>query len=189
MIGRRHRIVLESRKLGYFVDIFIPRAMKEQLAVLERLSPLRQSDTYKMVNSRGMEMAVVRVGGFGPAGITNTISYYHINHRDGAWRQLSSVPHVECCNFGTAVVHNMLYVVGGAFNQGLQENIHPFGFCYNPRQDKWTSVAAMTRERCRFTLTECGGKLYAVGGSSEDSCQLELEDEVSCDWLWLGHVT
>ena len=91
MIRRRHRILLESRKLGYFVDIFIPRAMKEQLAVLERLSPLRQSDTYKMVNSRGMEMAVVRVGGFGPAGITNTISYYHINHRDGAWRQLSSV--------------------------------------------------------------------------------------------------
>ena len=47
----------------------------------------------------------------------------------------------------------------------------------------------MTRERCRFTLTECGGKLYAVGGSSEDSCQLELEDEVSCGWLRRGHVT
>ena len=101
-----------------------------------------------MVNSRGMEMAVVRVGGFSSSGITNSISYYHINHKQGAWRQLTSVPHVECCNFGAAVLHNLLYVVGGAFNQVggcLQENIHPFGFCYNPRQDKWNTLSAMIR--------------------------------------------
>jgi len=85
---------------------------------------------------------------------------------------------VECCNFGASVLHNLLYVVGGCWNQGLQENIHPFGFCYNPRQDKWTTTSAMIRERCRFTLTECGGKLYAVGGSSETG---ELEDEVSVE--------
>ena len=154
------------------------KCMKDKLAALERLSPLRQSDTYKMVNSRGMEMAVVRVGGFGTSGITNSISYYHVNHKDGAWRHLTSVPHVECCNFGASVLHNLLYVVGGCWNQGLQENIHPFGFCYNPRQDKWTTTTAMIRERCRFTLTECGGKLYAVGGSTETG---ELEDEVSVE--------
>ena len=123
-------------------------------------------------------MAVVRVGGFTSTGITNSISYYHINHKQGAWRQLTSIPHVECCNFGSAVLHNMLYVVGGCFNQGLQENIHPFGFCYNPRQDKWTTLNTMIRERCRFTLTECGGKLYAIGGCSET---LEMEDEVSVE--------
>ena len=77
--------------MRYFVDTSILRAMKEQLAVLERLSPLRQSDTYKMVNSRGMEMAVVRVGGFGPAGITNTISYCHTSREGGVWRILSEV--------------------------------------------------------------------------------------------------
>jgi len=105
-------------------------------------------------------MAVVKVGGFGPSGITNNISYYHTNSKDGGvWRHLTAVPHVECCNVGVAVLHNLLYVVGGCFNQGLQENIHPFGFCYNPRQDKWATISAMVRERCRFTLTECGGKL------------------------------
>ena len=152
--------------------------MKERLAALERLSPLRQSDTYKMVNSRGMEMAVVKVGGFGPSGMTNSVSYCHNLHQEGTWRELSSVPHVESCNFGVAVLHNMLYIVGGCFNQGLQENIHPFGFCYNPRIDKWNTIAAMTRERCRFSLTECGGKLYAVGGCSETG---EMEDDVSVE--------
>ena len=169
---------IPSRDMAGMMDRPGLRSMKDKLAALERLSPLRQSDTYKMVNSRGMEMAVVRVGGFGTSGITNSISYYHINHKNGAWRHLTSVPHVECCNFGVAVLHNLLYVVGGCFNQGLQENIHPFGFCYNPRQDKWTTTNAMIRERCRFTLTECRGKLYAVGGSSETP---ELEDEVSCE--------
>ena len=163
-----------------FISSEYKNIFQDKLAALERLSPLRQSDTYKMVNSRGMEMAVVRVGGFNGtnSGITNSISYYHINHKNGAWRQLTSVPHVECCNFGAAVLHNLLYIVGGCFNQGLQENIHPFGFCYNPRQDKWTTVNAMIRERCRFTLTECGGKLYAIGGSSET---IEMEDEVSVE--------
>ena len=77
------------------------------------------------------------------------------------------MPHVECCNSAAAVLHNQLYVVGGCWEEGQQENIHGFGFRYDPRQDKWSSTAQLGRERCRFTLTECGGKLYAVGGDSE----------------------
>jgi len=170
---------IPSRDIVGMMDRPALKTMKDKLAALERLSPLRQSDTYKMVNSRGMEMAVVKVGGFGPSGITNDISYYHTNCKEGGvWRQLTAVPHVECCNVGVAVLHNQLYVVGGCFNQGLQENIHPFGFCYNPRQDKWTTISAMVRERCRFTLTECGGKLFAIGGCSES---IEMEDDVSVE--------
>ena len=37
----------------------------------------------------------------------------------------------------------------------------------------------MVRERCRFSLTECGGKLYAIGGCSETAA---LEDDVSVEW-------
>ena len=169
---------IPSKDIAIMLDRPGLPSIKDKLAVLERLSPLRQSDTYKMVNSRGMEMAVVKVGGFQTSGITNSISYLHINHKNGVWRRLTSIPHIESCNFGVAVLHNQLYVVGGCFNQGLQENIHPFGFCYNPRQDKWSTMTAMNRDRCRFTLTECQGKLYAVGGSSETP---ELEDEVSCE--------
>ena len=144
-----------------------------------------------MVNCRGMEMAVVRVGGFGPSGITNTISYCHTEREGAGWRILSEVsiasllcslqlelgndfstvfpllksshaslslglsvtlllsqsspcyhlsnspqsrssrqlflslfmismavpqvPHIECCNFGVAVLHNQLYILGGCF--------------------------------------------------------------------------
>ena len=65
------------------------------------------------------------------------------------------------------MLNNELYVIGGCFNQALEENIHPFGFRYNPRTNKWTTMAPMHRERCRFSLSVLGGQLYAVGGASE----------------------
>ena len=82
---------IPSRDILALLDRPGLKSMRDKLAALERLSPLRQSDTYKMVNSRGMEMAVVRVGGFGPSGITNTISYCHTSREGGVWRLLSEV--------------------------------------------------------------------------------------------------
>ncbi|KAK3908107.1 Kelch-like protein 26 [Frankliniella fusca] len=126
-----------------------------------------------LVNSRGMELAVVKVGGFGLAGITNEITYFLPSA--GKWKHLTTIPHVEQCNFGTAVLDNELYVVGGCFNQSLQENIHPFGFRYSPRSNKWTTISPMQRERCRFSLNVILGRLYAIGGASE------MEDEIADD--------
>ena len=88
---------IPSRDILALLDRPGLKSMRDKLAALERLSPLRQSDTYKMVNSRGMEMAVVRVGGFGPSGITNTISYCHTSREGGVWRLLSEVLFIFIC--------------------------------------------------------------------------------------------
>ncbi|RZF35453.1 hypothetical protein LSTR_LSTR013111 [Laodelphax striatellus] len=128
--------------------------------------PLPSPHSSSLLNSRGMELAVVKVGGFGIGGITNEITYFLPS--TNKWRHLTSIPHVEQCNYGTAVLDNDLYVVGGCFNQSLQENIHPFGFRYNPMEDLWSTMAPMEQERCRFSLTVVGGRLWAVGGASEE---------------------
>jgi hypothetical protein len=47
--------------------------------------------------------------------VTNELSYFFTE--SGHWRHLTSVPHIECSNFGCAVVDNEVYVVGGCFNQ------------------------------------------------------------------------
>ena len=183
-----------GREIASVVDRPGLRTIRDRLRTLERLSPVRQSDTFKILNSRGMKMALVKVGGFDASELTNQISYLHCSEDglEGSWSPLTRIPHVECCNFGCAVLQNQLYVVGGCFNQDLQENIHPFGFRYCARLDKWTTMAAMNRERCRFTLTECGGRLYAVGGSAEDTaggggtqedeCTVEMYDPNSDLW-------
>ncbi|XP_023326536.1 kelch-like protein 34 [Eurytemora carolleeae] len=175
-----------GREIAGVVDRPGLRSIRDRLRTLERLSPVRQSDTFKILNARGMKMALVKVGGFGPAGITNQISYYHCEGgREGSWNPLTTIPHIESCNFGCSVLHNQLYIVGGCFNQELQENIHPFGFRYCARLDKWTTIAAMNRERCRFSLTECGGRLYAIGGCAEvgeDDCTVESYDPNTDLW-------
>lgn len=119
----------------------------------------------ELTNSRGMELAICMVGGFRIAGVTNEITYYlpSINK----WQHLTSIPHVEQCNYGTAVQGNELYVVGGCYNVCLKEYIHPFGFRYNPMSNKWTTIAPMQTDRCRFSLNFVGNFLYAIGGVSE----------------------
>ncbi|XP_054267106.1 kelch-like protein 26 isoform X2 [Macrosteles quadrilineatus] len=167
----------------------ILRRVDQQLSRLVLSEALRQSRHHRatplpspLVNSRGMELAVVKVGGFGIGGITNEITYFLPS--SGKWRHLTTIPHVEQCNFGTAVLHNDLYVVGGCFNQSLQENIHPFGFRYSPRRDEWATMAPMQQERCRFSLNVVGDRLYAVGGVSEmeeDSVEEEGEGDSACE--------
>ncbi len=140
--------------------------LQDKLSNCDKLIKFR--DDYGLLNLRGMTLSIVKVGGFGPCGITNKIAYFSpVN----TWLPLSSIPHIECSNFGCAVVQNTLYVIGGCFNQTdslatLTEHVHPFGFAYNPRKNEWSRIAPMNRERCRFTLVPCGkDKLVAIGGS------------------------
>lgn len=119
-----------------------------------------------LTNSRGMELALINIGGFRSfAGITNEITYYLPSIKK--WRHLTSIPHVEQCNYGTAVLRNELYVVGGCYNVCLKEYIHPFGFRYNPLTNKWTTINPMKQDRCRFSLNFVSNYLYAVGGARE----------------------
>ncbi|KAJ9587276.1 hypothetical protein L9F63_019207 [Diploptera punctata] len=164
--------VLQQTALGqHLYRLVLSETCRQSRVHASNLVPASKSSP--LVNSRGMELAVVKVGGFGIGGITNEITYFLPSV--GKWRHLTSIPHVEQCNFGTAVLDNDLYVVGGCFNQSLQENIHPFGFRYSPRYNKWTTMAPMQRERCRFSLNVLSGHLYAIGGASE----VDDEEEVS----------
>lgn len=167
-----HFIEISRRKLDNILDkMFEDRKCEWQLYKIILQEVYRQTNNEvsrlvsSLLNSRGMEMAVLKIGGFGMSGITNEITYCFASERK--WKHLTSIPHVEQCNFGTAVFNNELYIVGGCFNQSLQENIHPFGFKYTPRCNKWSTMAPMKIERCRFSLNVVGDLLYAVGGASE----------------------
>lgn len=127
---------------------------------------------YKPECVRGMDKALVIIGGFGRNGITNNIMYSIKSEKE--WHYLTKIPHVDQCNFGATVYNNNLYIVGGCFNQSLQEVVHPFGFKYNPRLNKWQTIEPMSRGRCRFTLNVLENYLYAIGGSTEVDIGMEL---------------
>ncbi|XP_013112381.2 kelch-like protein 26 [Stomoxys calcitrans] len=118
-----------------------------------------------LINSRGMELALVKIGGFETNGLTNQISCFLPSV--GKWESLTVIPHIEQCNYGTAVLGNDLYIVGGSYDVCLKEYIHPFGFRYCPTKDKWKTIAPIQADRCRFSLNAMGNFLYAVGGVCE----------------------
>lgn len=129
------------------------------------LESSRQKDIANLaglVNLRGFEKAIVNIGGFqSTTGMTNSLTFFH--EKTNRWEHLTDVPHVEQANFGVAVLKNEIYVVGGCFNQSLQENVHPFGFKYNVYTRKWSSIASMINERCGFFLGSNNERLYAIG--------------------------
>ena len=119
-------------------------------------------------NLRGFQQTVLVAGGFsGDTGMTSSIWYLDLSL--ASLTRLTRIPHVDQCNFGMAAYNNKLYVIGGCFNDQMQEIIHSFGFCYDPAEDSWNSIAQMISERCRFFLGVADGYLYAIGGDPHAS--------------------
>lgn len=75
--------------------LIVSQVLMDQAAYVQRKKP-----TASLVNTRGMELAIVKVGGFGMAGVTNEITYYLPSI--GRWKRLTTIPHVEQSNFGMA---------------------------------------------------------------------------------------
>lgn len=62
---------------------------------------LQIENEYKLLNNRGMSLALVKIGGFELTGLTNEITYAFTSSRnpqsiiEGPWRSLTEVPHVK----------------------------------------------------------------------------------------------
>lgn len=132
-----------------------------------------------LINLRGYEETVVICGGFRPGqGMTNSVQCY--NKSNGILKTLTCVPHIEQCNFGTSVINNKLYVVGGCYNDDqMEEFVHGFGFCFDPTRNAWQNIAPMNTERCRFYLGAVGNKLYAIGG--DPAASMETGEFAQCE--------
>lgn len=141
------------------------------------------ASSHHLTNSRGMELALVRVGGFGVDGITNAITYFLPSKK--RWQNLTVIPHVVQSNHGTAVYKNTLYIVGGLYEVSMKEYIHPFGFKYCPLENKWTTISQMQMDRCDFSLTVVDHYLYAIGGDNdidEESDNLvQVQNSSNCE--------
>lgn len=144
---------------------------------------LQVENEYKLLNNRGMALALIKIGGFELTGLTNEITYAFPssgNSRsviEGPWKVLTEVPHVKQGAFGIAVLNNCIYVIGGSYDISLEsEDVHPFGFRYDPLTSEWNTLKPMNFDRCRFSLNVSGDSLIAVGGYSEGIFD-RLEDQ------------
>ncbi|XP_034671019.1 kelch-like protein 26 isoform X1 [Drosophila subobscura] len=150
-------------------ELYLSRLLKGELALEDQT--VRDLPT----NLRGMELSLLKIGGFEWKGLTNEIMCFSPSKMK--WYELTTIPHIDqcesvrpfVCNFGTAVLNNELFIVGGAYDVYLKEYIHPFGFRYCPLRNSWVTIAPIQLDRCRFSLNAVGNQyLYAVGGIVEN---------------------
>lgn len=106
----------------------------------------KTSNDNKLLNHRGMELALIKIGGFEMTGITNEITYSFPSTTNPpiiseAWRYLTEIPHIKQGSYGTAVLNNFIFIVGGSYDINLDnEDVHPFGFKYNPLTSEWNTI-------------------------------------------------
>ncbi|XP_001355036.3 kelch-like protein 22 [Drosophila pseudoobscura] len=152
---------LPSKYFDRIRELYLARLIKGELALEDQT--LRDLPT----NLRGMELSLLKIGGFEWKGLTNEIMCFSPSKMK--WYELTTIPHIDQCNFGTAVLNNELFIVGGAYDVCLKEYIHPFGFRYCPLRNSWVTIAPIQLDRCRFSLNAVGNQyLYAVGGIVEN---------------------
>ncbi|XP_037937944.1 kelch-like protein 26 [Teleopsis dalmanni] len=171
-IIKQMKMLTDNEKSGFsfmqdqYIKAMLAEYKEQQTQVASFDIPNEAIASGVLLNSRGLELALVKIGGFETHGITNQINWY--NPSTLKWEVLTAIPHIDQCNFGTAVLGNELYVVGGAYDVNLKEYVHSFGFRYCPIKDEWNAIAPIQIDRCRFSLNAIGNKyLYAVGGVCE----------------------
>ncbi|KAI8759399.1 kelch protein 9 [Biomphalaria glabrata] len=141
--------------------------------------PFKKHKLPGLINSRGFHSNIIVAGGFRKeSGMTNNVMY--LDNCTMSFRHLTKIPHLDQINFGMCVFQNQLYIVGGCFNDHMQEIAHPFGFRYSPTMDEWISIAPMHQERCRFLLCSTEDQIYAIGGDPFAS-DATLEDVAPCE--------
>lgn len=170
--------------------------------VVPQTSVQTQND-HKLLNRRGLELAIIKVGGFELTGITNEITYSFPTQENSPsieqpWRYLTEIPHVKQGAFGISVLNNCIYVIGGSYDISLDnEDVHPFGFKFNPLTSEWKSIKPMNFDRCRFSLNVLEDSLIAVGGHSEgileqqgrfNVASVEKYDPQSDCWVLLAPI-
>lgn len=73
---------------------FLANSILETRKIMSNKSSYMETrDSESVVNFRGMELALIKVGGFGLSGITNEVTYFLPSLKK--WCHLTSIPHVE----------------------------------------------------------------------------------------------
>jgi N-acetylneuraminic acid mutarotase len=130
------------------------------------------------------------VGGFEQPGLGNlmnlaiTASVEEYDPSTDRWTHKAPLP-VGLHHVGIGVTGGRLYVIGGYAQSGLTV-WHPVAtvYAYDPATDTWSERAPMPTARGALSVTEHGGKLFAIGGYDRkaNSAAVEIYDPERNAW-------
>jgi len=108
------------------------------------------------------------IGGETPAGVSNAVLRFDI--QTNTWVRLSSKP-VAVTDVHAVVVGDRLYVPGGRTASGTISNQLDV---YEPRRDRWITLAPLPAPRSGYALATVEGKIYLFGGWDGQSYRADV---------------
>ncbi|XP_070573462.1 uncharacterized protein [Ptychodera flava] len=114
------------------------------------------------------EEVLLATGGTAENAFTCSQMYYFDTELND-WHVLAEMP-MEHIAYSVVTMDNFLYIAGGEDHDCYETD--PMGceyttdavYRYDPRFERWSSVASMHAKRTNFCLLACQGFLYAIGG-------------------------
>lgn len=139
---------------------------------------------------------IYAVGGFEPVGFSNlmnlaiTASVEEYDPSTDRWTTKAPLP-VGLHHVGIGVTGGRMYVIGGYTQSGV-DVWQPVAtvYAYDPLTDSWAKRAPMPTSRGALSVTERGGKLYAIGGydRKSNSAAVEVYDPTRNSWASLSSL-
>lgn len=103
----------------------------------------------------------------------------------GVWTQEEKMFQARSCH-GTAILDNLIYVVGGEQNGLILADTELF----DPSANEWQSLAPLNQPRTLHGVCAADGSLFAIGGiiGSSQTDSIERYNPVANSWVLLEHT-
>jgi N-acetylneuraminic acid mutarotase len=131
------------------------------------------------------------IGGASSFGGVASTAVYEFDPKNESWRVRSSLPDRRTMA-AAAVVDNKIYVVGGGDDDSFLPDLLPSVAIYDPATDSWSKGADMPTPRFLLAAAAVDGKIYAIGGTSDENNVLsdivERYDPVTNKWTTVENM-
>ena len=92
-----------------------------------------------------------------------------VTNAPAAWGTLASLP-VPVAEVGVGQLHSCLHVIGGTSEPkgGEPTSVSAYNMAFDPSTNRWAQRAPLPKAASHVGVTELDGKLYAIGGLSDN---------------------
>jgi|GEM_PF-1504607 len=146
---------------------------------------LASMSTTRVSNSEQFQTEVIDGKIYAIGGFNNSVEAY--DPTTNTWTTLASMSTTRM-NFQTEVVDGKIYAIGGQNNWSTGKNSLSSVEVFDPDTNTWTTLASMSTTRHWFQTEVIDGKIYAIGGRSNEGriFSAEVYDPTTNTWTTIA---